>query len=98
MNKSFQSFIFHFVVGHFLPNQFSQPNLSSNYLTQKLNKNNKNIHNGDCILAKYIYIYIYIYIFYHQKAKKTCVIREVKTKFFITIVNWYKYQLIVASC
>ena len=24
----------------------------SNYPTKKLNKNNKNIHNGDCILAK----------------------------------------------
>ena len=34
-----------------LPNKpLSHPN--SNYPTQKLNKNNKNIHNGDCILAK----------------------------------------------
>ena len=93
MNKSFQSFIFHFVVGHFLPNQFSQPNLSSNYLTQKLNKNNKNIHNDDCILAKKKKK-----LFYHQRTKKSYVIGEAKTKFFATTVNWYKYQLIVASC
>ena len=25
---------------------------NNNYPTQKLNKNNKNIHNGDCILVK----------------------------------------------
>ena len=37
-------------------------------------------------------------LFYHQRTKKLCVIEEVKTKFFATIVNWYKYQLIVANC
>ena len=30
-------------------------NPNRNYLTQKLNKNNKNIHNGNCILVKKIY-------------------------------------------
>ena len=35
-----------------LLNKPSQPHLDSNYPTKKLNKNNKNIHNGDCILAK----------------------------------------------
>ena len=29
-----------------------RPPPTNNYQTQKLNKNNKNIHNGDCILAK----------------------------------------------
>ena len=62
---------------------------------QKLNKNNKNIHNSDCILAKKKYIYI---LFYHQRTKKSCVIGEIKTKFFATTINWYKYQFTVASC
>ena len=53
---------------------------------KKLNKNNKNIHNGDCILAKKKKI------FYHQRSRKSCVIREAKTKFFAITVNWYKYQ------
>ena len=35
--------------------------------------------------------------FYHQRTKKSCVIGEAKTKFFATIVNWYKYQLTVTS-
>ena len=35
-------------------------------------------------------------LFYHKK-KKPCVIGEVKTKFFTTIVNQYKYQLTVVS-
>ena len=35
--------------------------------------------------------------FYYQRTKKSCVIGKVKTKFFATIVNWYKYQLTVAS-
>ena len=30
----------------------SKTYFNSNYPIQKLNKNNKNIHNGDCILAK----------------------------------------------
>ena len=33
-----------------------------------------------------------------KKTKKSCVIGEIKTKFFTTTVNWYKYQLTVASC
>ena len=37
-------------------------------------------------------------LFYHKKTKKSYVIGEVKAKFFAAIVNWYKYQLIVASC
>ena len=44
---------------------------------KKLNKNNKNIHNVDCILAKKNY----------SITKKLCVIEEVKTKFFTIIVN-----------
>ena len=47
----------------FLINQSNQSNPNNNYLTQKLNKNNKNIHNGNCILAIYIYIFIYLYIY-----------------------------------
>ena len=35
---------------------------------------------------------------YHKRTKKSCVIGEDKTKFFATTVNWYKYQLTVASC
>ena len=37
-------------------------------------------------------------LFYNQRTNKTCVIGETKAKFFATIVNWYKYQLTVASC
>ena len=37
-------------------------------------------------------------LFYHQRTKKSCVIGEVKAKFFATTINWYKYQLTVASC
>ena len=44
-------------------NKPNQPQLNSNYPTQKLNKNNKNIHNSHCILAKKL--------FYHQR-KKMC--------------------------
>ena len=71
---------FIFVVGlSFSPNQFSLPNPNSNYQTQKFNKNNKNIHNGDCILANNK-------LFYHQRTKKSCVIGKAKAKFFATIV------------
>ena len=48
-----------------------------------IDKNNKIIHNSDCILATDIYIYIS----YHQITKKSCVIGEVKTIFFATIIN-----------
>ena len=30
--------------------------------------------------------------------KKSCVIGKTKTKLFVTTVNWYKYQLVIASC
>ena len=30
--------------------------------------------------------------------KKLCVIGETKAKLFVTTVNWYKYQLAIASC
>ena len=30
--------------------------------------------------------------------QKTCVIGETKAKIFATTLNWYKYQLAVASC
>ena len=33
-----------------------------------------------------------------QKNKKSCVIGEIKTKFFATTANLYKYQLTIASC
>ena len=36
-------------------------------------------------------------LFYHQRTKKSYVIGEAKAKFFVTTVNWYKYQLTVAS-
>ena len=49
---------FIYVIGHlqkplalFLLNKPNQPHPTSNYSIQKLNKNNKNIHNNDCILA-----------------------------------------------
>ena len=45
-----------------------------------------------------LYIYIYKKLFYHQRTKKSYVIGETKTNFFTTIVNWYKYQLTIASC
>ena len=35
---------------------------------------------------------------HHQRTKKSYVIGETKAKFFVTAVNWYKYQLTVASC
>ena len=38
-------------LGLFLLNKFRQSHPNRNYLTQKLNKNNKNIHNDDCIFA-----------------------------------------------
>ena len=68
---------FIFVIESIFPNQFSQLNSNSNYSTKKLNKNNKNINNGNCILAKKNYF----------TTKKSYVIGEAKTKFFLTIVN-----------
>ena len=59
-----------------LPKKKKKSNPNNNYLTQKLNKNNKNIYNGDCILVKKL--------FYQQKAKKSCVIVEGKAKFFVS--------------
>ena len=46
---------------------------------KNLSKNNKNIHNGDCILAKNY--------FTTKKKKKPCVIGETKVKFFATTIN-----------
>ena len=57
-----------------LSNQPSQLNPISNHSTQKINENNKSIHNDDFILVKKL--------FYHQRTKKSCVIGEVKVKFF----------------
>ena len=34
----------------------------------------------------------------HQRTKKLCVIGETEVKFFATTINWYKYQLTIASC
>ena len=31
-------------------------------------------------------------LFYHKEQKKSCIIGEVKAKFFVTTVNWYKYH------
>ena len=78
---------------HVLP---GQSNSNSNYSTPKLNKNNKNIHNSDCILAKKQKRKAKL--FYYQRTKKLCVIGEDKAKFFAIKINWYKYQLTVASC
>ena len=61
----------------------NQPQPNSNYLRQKLNKNNKNIHNDDCILVATTTKKL----FYHQRTKKSCVIGEVKANFFATTVN-----------
>ena len=33
-----------------------------------------------------------------KQKKKLCVIGEAKTKLFVTILNWYKYWLTIASC
>ena len=38
------------ILASLLSNQPSQPSRTSNYSIQKLNKNNKSLHNGDCIL------------------------------------------------
>ena len=76
-------------LGPFSPNQSSQSNPNNNYPTQNLNKNNTNIHNGDYILTKKL--------FYYQRTKKSCVIGEVKAKFFAITVNWYKNQLTLVS-
>ena len=69
---------FIFVIESIFPNQFSQLNSNSNYSTKKLNKNNKNINNGNCILAKNY--------FTTKKQKKSYVIGEAKTKFFTITV------------
>ena len=85
----YSNYIFYFCSwAPLLPNQPSQSNLNSNYSTQKLNKNNKNIRHRDSILAKKL--------FYHQRTKKSCIIGEAKAKFYATTVNQYKYQLTVA--
>ena len=65
-------------VGHCPPSPSLPPSLlNSNYLTQKLNKNNKKIYNGDCNLAKKKKKKL----FYHQITKKSYVIKEAKAKF-----------------
>ena len=69
-------------------NKPNQPQLNSNYPTQKLNKNNKNIHNDDYILAKKKTIL-------PPKNKKIMCIGESKAKFFPITVNKYKYQLTI---
>ena len=76
-----------------LPNQSNQPNSNSNYPTQKLNKNNKNIHNDDCILVKKKKKTILPL----KNKKKSCVIGEAKANFFTITVNQYKYLMTVAS-
>ena len=64
--KKFSYNIFHFCSQvPFLHNKPNQSHSNSNYLTKKLNKNNKNIHNSDCILAQKKKK-----LFYHQKTKK----------------------------
>ena len=92
-------YIFYFVVG--LPYKTLKLSFSSISLVNVIKiatiqpKNltkTKNIHNGDCILAKKKKL------FYHQRTKKSYVIGEAKAKFFVTTVNWYKYQLTVTSC
>ena len=40
---------------------------NSNYPTKKRNRNNKDIHNGDCILTKKL--------FYHQNKKKKKILK-----------------------
>ena len=58
--------IFHFCSQvPFLHNKPNQSHSNNNYLTKKLNKNNKNNYNGDCILAPKKKK-----LFYHQKTKK----------------------------
>ena len=86
---------FIFVIG--LPFQNLRPPFSLISLTNLTQiatiqpKNNKNIHNSYCILAKKNY-------FTTKEPKKSCVIGEVKAKFFAITINWYKYQLTTASC
>ena len=64
----------------FLSNLPNEPSPSNNYPTQKFNKNNKSIHNDDCILGKKNY-------FTTKKPKETCDIKEAKAKCFATTVN-----------
>ena len=81
-------YIFYFVVG--LPYKTLKLSFSSISLVNVIKiatiqpKNltkTKNIHNGDCILAKKKKL------FYHQRTKKSYVIGEAKPKFFVTTVN-----------
>ena len=67
------------ILAPFLLNKPSQLHSNSSYSTPKLNKNNNNIHDGNCILGKKK--------IYYQRTKKSRVIRESKTKFFAIIVN-----------
>ena len=58
---------------------------------KKLNKNNKNIHNDDCILVKKNY-------FTTKEPKNHVLLEKLKLIFFAITVNWYKYWLTVANC
>ena len=81
-------FIFVFVP--FLPNQSSQPNPNSNYPIQKLNKNYKNIHNGDCILAKKNY-------FTTNEKKKSCDICNYSKLVYCSKLLKIKYNILLRS-
>ena len=72
--KKKKNYIHHFCSS--APSKNLGPSPTSNYPIKKLNKNNKNIHNCDCILAKKKKL------FYYQRTKKQCVIGEVKANFF----------------
>ena len=63
----------------------------SNYPTKKLNKNNKNIHNGDCILAKKKKKN-----YFTTKKPKIYVLLEKLKLIFLQLQ--YKHQLTIASC
>ena len=75
--KKFSYNIFHFCSQvSFLHNKPNQSHSNSNYLAKKLNKNNKNIHNGDCILAQKKKNY-----FTTKKPKNNVLLEKLKLKF-----------------
>ena len=89
--KKKTNYIHHFC--SWAPSKTLGPSPSSNYPIKILNKNNKNVHNCDCILAKKKKNY-----FTTKEPKNNVLLEKLKLIFFATTVNRYKYQLTVASC
>ena len=68
-------------LGPLLLNKPNWPHPNSNYPTQKFNKNNKNIHNGNCILAKKKTY------FTTKEPKNNVLLEKLNFFFFTTTVN-----------